>query len=491
MQSKLLGWLVAHISSKIHLGTISWYPQRQHFINTPVEISSDIFLAFRNRIKCSPVFHRCTASAFDRIFVETVDHRIAVGQFLHVPVPFLLSLFSTVIFFVLLSKQIMDVVEGTPGSIGIKAVIADRFEVRIGNMTDELDDKRFGTFPFVVAQFCLVVVIEPMDAVGLAVVFDDPAFCHGRTADIAEHILDAGIDIFGYFRGIRIIFESFLQSGIDIKSIVITRVPLVFRVEKLSIGSVFLAFQSDETKKLELKGLAQLFEAKMGEGLDLIFFRIVNELGNQSMDVGVPFQIASESMESGNHTELFDRGKVFEFIERVDPSGFFKFLVEIGADHDMHGIACGDKKEIEAGTILKEPAAQTIGNSEDKMAVADIETDGRGIGSDHAGILDAAGIAEAGMAAAWNAFLVMTDRAFEEIVAKKISAAQEHFHDRIEDAGAKSAVKEKRVNEGEVVGNHMANRMVNDVILKVMGIPGSLRVMVIENLVGKFSVHHK
>lgn len=166
----------------------------------------------------------------------------------------------------------MDVVEGTPGSIGIKAVIADRFEVRIGNMTDELDDKRFGTFPFVVAQFCLVVVIEPMDAVGLAVVFDDPAFCHGRTADIAEHILDAGIDIFGYFRGIRIIFESFLLSGIDIKSIVITRVQLVFRVEKLSIGSVFLAFQSDETKKLELKGLAQLFEVKMGEGLDLIFF---------------------------------------------------------------------------------------------------------------------------------------------------------------------------------------------------------------------------
>lgn len=44
------------------------------------------------------------------------------------------------------------------------------------------------------------------------------------------------------------------------------------------------------------------------------------------MDVGVPFQIASESMESGNHTELFDGGKVFEFIERVDPSGFLSFL---------------------------------------------------------------------------------------------------------------------------------------------------------------------
>ena len=107
MQSKLLGWLVAHISSKIHLGTISWYPQRQHFINTPVEISSDIFLAFRNRIKCSPVFHRCAASAFDRILVETVDHRIAVGQFLHVPVPFLLSLFSTVIFLLFIQSNIV------------------------------------------------------------------------------------------------------------------------------------------------------------------------------------------------------------------------------------------------------------------------------------------------------------------------------------------------------------------------------------------------
>ena len=109
-------------------------------------------------------------------------------------------------------------------------------------------------------------------------------------------------------------------------------------------------------------------------------------LGNEAVDMGVPFQIPAEGVE--------DHDKA-----RCEVHGFILLQEHTGND-------TGDRMEkaVEEGAVVKEKVAQLLINGEDTVAVGNINEFKRHRGSTFQGIFIAARGTEAAMAAEGDKF---------------------------------------------------------------------------------------
>ena len=326
----------------------------------------------------------------------------------------------------------MDMIELLAGSVGIEAIVTNVAEMRIRNMDDQFLDEFNGRFDHIITFFILVVMVKPMDNIGLLIVTDDAAFSDAGPAGITHIVGDARIDVIAMVFVFKF-FIFFLGPGMDVKSF-----RMIFIQDRFSALERRADFFFDEAKQFVLEGLSQFGEIEMGEELEGIFIRGIDQFRNEGMDMRIPFEITAKGMEGGDHAKMIDMAVVLEGIVR-ELDAFSPELADEGSiDKSRNGIASSDEEDIEVGSVLAEPVSETVRDGEDDMSVFGIKAERDGLGRKLFGIFDAAGITETRMAVSVDGGKVITMRVLTlKIIAAEINGiAEDRTLDIIKDARA-------------------------------------------------------
>ena len=329
----------------------------------------------------------------------------------------------------------MDMIELLAGSVGIEAIVTNVAEMRIRNMDDQFLDEFNGRFDHIITFFILVVMVKPMDNIGLLIVTDDAAFSDAGPAGITHIVGDARIDVIAMVFVFKF-FIFFLGPGMDVKSF-----RMIFIQARFSALERRADFFFDEAKQFVLEGLSQFGEIEMGEELEGIFIRGIDQFRNEGMDMRIPFEITAKGMEGGDHAKMIDMAVVLEGIVR-ELDAFSPELADEGSiDKSRNGIASSDEEDIEVGPVLAEPVSEAVRDGEDDMSVFGIEAERGGLDRKLFGIFDAAGITETRMAVSVDGSKVITMRVLAlKIIAAEINGiAKERTLNIVEDTGAGTA----------------------------------------------------
>ena len=329
----------------------------------------------------------------------------------------------------------MDMIELLAGSVGIEAIVTNVAEMRIRNMDDQFLDEFNGRFDHIITFFILVVMVKPMDNIGLLIVTDDAAFSDAGPAGITHIVGDARIDVIAMVFVFKF-FIFFLGPGMDVKSF-----RMIFIQDRFSALERRADFFFDEAKQFVLEGLSQSGEIEMGEELEGIFIRGIDQFRNEGMDMRIPFEITAKGMEGGDHAKMIDMAVVLEGIVR-ELDAFSPELADEGSiDKSRNGIASSDEEDIEVGPVLAEPVSEAVRDGEDDMSVFGIEAERGGLDRKLFGIFDAAGITETRMAVSVDGGKVITMRVLAlKIIAAEINgSAKERTLNIVEDTGAGTA----------------------------------------------------
>ena len=329
----------------------------------------------------------------------------------------------------------MDMIELLAGSVGIETIVTNVAEMRIRNMDDQFLDEFNGRFDHIITFFILVVMVKPMDNIGLLIVTDDAAFSDAGPAGITHIVGDARIDVIAMVFVFKF-FIFFLGPGMDVKSF-----RMIFIQDRFSALERRADFFFDEAKQFVLEGLSQFGEIEMGEELEGIFIRGIDQFRNEGMDMRIPFEITAKGMEGGDHAKMIDMAVVLEGIVR-ELDAFSPELADEGSiDKSRNGIASSDEEDIEVGPVLAEPVSEAVRDGEDDMPVFGIEAERGGLGRKLFGIFDAAGITETRMAVSVDGSKVITMRVLAlKIIAAEINGiAKERTLNIVEDTGAGTA----------------------------------------------------
>ena len=326
----------------------------------------------------------------------------------------------------------MDMIELLAGSVGIETIVTNVAEMRVRNMDDELLDEFDSRFDHIISLLILVVMVKPMDNIGLLIVTDDAAFSDAGPAGITHIVGDARIDVIAMVFVFKF-FIFFLGPGMDVKSF-----RMIFIQDRFSALERRGDFFFDEAQQFVLEGLSQFGEIEMGEELEGIFIRGIDQFRNEGMDMRIPLEITAKGMEGGDHAKMIDMAVVLEGIVR-ELDAFSPELADEGSiDKSRNGIASSDEEDIEVGPVLAEPVSEAVRDGEDDMSVFGIEAERGGLDRKLFGIFDAAGITETRMAVSVNSSKVMTMRVLTlKIIAAEINGiAEERALDMIKDARA-------------------------------------------------------
>ena len=329
----------------------------------------------------------------------------------------------------------MDMIELLAGSVGIEAIVTNVAEMRIRNMDDQFLDEFNGRFDHIITFFILVVMVKPMDNIGLLIVTDDAAFSDAGPAGITHIVGDARIDVIAMVFVFKF-FIFFPGPGMDVKSF-----RMIFIQDRFSALERRADFFFDEAKQFVLEGLSQFGEIEMGEELEGIFIRGIDQFRNEGMDMRIPFEITAKGMEGGDHAKMIDMAVVLEGIVR-ELDAFSPELADEGSiDKSRNGIASSDEEDIEVGPVLAEPVSEAVRDGEDDMSVFGIEAERGGLDRKLFGIFDAAGITETRMAVSVDGSKVITMRVLAlKIIAAEINGiAKERTLNIVEDTGAGTA----------------------------------------------------
>lgn len=329
----------------------------------------------------------------------------------------------------------MDMIELLAGSVGIETIVTNVAEMRVRNMDDELLDEFDSRFDHIISFLILVVMVKPMDNIGLLIVTDDAAFSDAGPAGITHIVGDARIDVIAMIFIFKF-FIFFLGPGIDIEA---------FGMFFVQDGSG--AFERgtdlflDEAQQFILEGLSELGEIEISEEFKGIIVRRIDQFRNEGMDMRIPLKITAKGMEGGDHAKMIDMAVVLEGIVR-ELDAFSPELADEGSiDKSRNGVACGDEEDIEVGPVLAEPVSEAVRDGEDDMSVFGIEAERCGLDRKLFGIFDAAGITETRMAVSVDGSKVITMRvlALKRIAAEINGIAEERTLNIVEDTGAGTA----------------------------------------------------
>ena len=329
----------------------------------------------------------------------------------------------------------MDMIELLAGSVGIEAIVTNVAEMRIRNMDDQFLDEFNGRFDHIITFFILVVMVKPMDNIGLLIVTDDAAFSDAGPAGITHIVGDARIDVIAMVFVFKF-FIFFLGPGMDVKSF-----RMIFIQDRFSALERRADFFFDEAKQFVLEGLSQFGEIEMGEELEGIFIRGIDQFRNEGMDMRIPFEITAKGMEGGDHAKMIDMAVVLEGIVSELDAFSLELTDEGSIDKSRNGVACSGEEEIEIRSVLAEPVSEAVRDGEDDMPVFGIEAERGGLGRKLFGIFDAAGITETRMAVSVDGSKVITMRVLAlKIIAAEINGiAKERTLNIVEDTGAGTA----------------------------------------------------
>ena len=326
----------------------------------------------------------------------------------------------------------MDMIELLTRCIGVESIAADIAKMAVRNMDDQFLDEFDGRLDDIITLFIFVIMIIPMDDIGLFIITDDAAFSDAGPAGITHIVGNARVDVVAVIFVFKF-FIFFLGPGIDIKA---------FGMFFVQDGSGAFERGADlflnEAQQFILKGFSELGEIEMSEEFEGIIVRRIDQFRNEDMDMRVPFEITAKGMEGGDHAKMIDMAVVLEgIVSELD--AFSPELADEGSiNKSRDSVTSSDEEDIEVGSVLAEPVSETVRDGEDDMSVFGIKAERDGLGRKLFGIFDAAGITETRMAVSVDGGKVITMRVLTlKIIAAEINGiAEERTLNIIKDARA-------------------------------------------------------
>ncbi|MCU7378805.1 hypothetical protein OBO34_10610 [Clostridiales Family XIII bacterium ASD5510] len=293
----------------------------------------------------------------------------------------------------------MDQLFGSLVRHGIKAVIAEHVESFFWDMDDQLLNEIMGMLR---QGDGLVIFMAPVPVGHMGAVIGRYAgLCHDGPADIPGDVFCNG------HGGVELVFGR----GIDVEPVRILPV-------KGGDKGIELWKGEDTGVKGGLHVCQQgchplLPEHGVREVPELLPFRDLtgSPLGDEHMDVRVPFQVTAEGMQCGDHA----RPEVLLMVLAVKPVGEY--------------LGGGPEEDMEEAAVLTEVGAQLLRDGEDNMAVPAVdELEGDGIGTVRL-VGGAAGVAETAVAAERDEFVCAAVRAYVEGAAEvRVTAVDSLLH---------------------------------------------------------------
>ena len=326
----------------------------------------------------------------------------------------------------------MNMIELLARCIGVEPIAADIAKMAVRNMDDQFLDEFDGRLDDIITLFIFVIMIIPMDDIGLFIKTDDAAFSDAGPAGITHIVGNARVDVVAVIFVFKF-FIFFLGPGMDVKSF-----RMIFIQDRFSALERRADFFFDEAKQFVLEGLSQFGEIEMGEELEGIFIRGIDQFRNEGMDMRIPFEITAKGMEGGDHAKMIDMAVVLEgIVSELD--AFSPELADEGSiNKSRDSVTSSDEEDIEVGSVLAEPVSEMVRDGEDDMSVFGIKAERDGLGRKLFGIFDAAGITETRMAVSVDGGKVITMRVLTlKIIAAEINGiAEDRTLDIIKDARA-------------------------------------------------------
>ena len=298
----------------------------------------------------------------------------------------------------------MDMIELLARCIGVEPIAADIAKMAVRNMDDQFLDEFDGRLDDIITLFIFVIMIIPMDDIGLFIKTDDAAFSDAGPAGITHIVGNARVDVVAVIFVFKF-FIFFLGPGIDIKA---------FGMFFVQDGSG--AFERgadlflDEAQSFILEGLSELGEIEMSEEFEGIIVRRIDQFRNEGMDMRVPLEITAKGMEGGDHAKMIDMAVVLEGIVSELDAFSPELADERSINKSRDSVTSSDEEDIEVGSVLAEPVSETVRDGEDDMSVFGIKAERDGLGRKLFGIFDAAGITETRMAVSVDGGKVITMR---------------------------------------------------------------------------------
>ena len=111
----------------------------------------------------------------------------------------------------------MDMIELLARCIGVEPIAADIAKMAVRNMDDQFLDEFDGRLDDIITLFIFVIMIIPMDDIGLFIKTDDAAFSDAGPAGITHIVDNARVDVVAVIFVFKF-FIFFLGPGIDIKA---------------------------------------------------------------------------------------------------------------------------------------------------------------------------------------------------------------------------------------------------------------------------------
>lgn len=224
----------------------------------------------------------------------------------------------------------------------IKTIIAEHVETFFRNVNDETLDKVMcgNAFDYFLVIFMALIPKGNMRTV----IADDARLCHRRSSDIADNV-------FGNCRSrIKIRFWS-----MHIKAILVNKVELAYEMQEFRIREI-------EGKKFLLQivkkcGHPAFAQHDIGEIVKLFPWSdlAAGTFGKKHVDMRIPFEIATKSMQDAHHAEL----KLFFFVLSQSPI--------------LNDLCSRAEKDVKQSAIFTKIWAEFLSNGEDNMAVPAVD----------------------------------------------------------------------------------------------------------------------
>ena len=187
-------------------------------------------------------------------------------------------------------------------------------------------------------------------------------------AEIAADVFSysVGVTLIGFSINIETVFVVSVDRGLDLFE------------RRADLGFQFI--QERSLEGIPHKTVAEVWEGTPEAGVT------DTALGDEAVDVGIPFEVTAKGMEDTDKTG----SKAFGFIVFVE--------------HTENDAFCGSKKAVEEGTVGKEEGPELFRNGEDAVAVGDVQDlKGHGRGTVN-GVFRTAGGTETAVAAERDKF---------------------------------------------------------------------------------------
>jgi len=170
----------------------------------------------------------------------------------------------------------------------------------------------------------------------------------------------------------------------------------------------------DQIEERFLKGFPQGLIGKKLHGLK-VAKTVEHALGDEGVDVGIPFQVAAKSMADRNESGCIKHG--------------FPMFLKNPLDYGVSRL----EQEAQPAAILAEEAAQFVGNGEDDVSVGAINAKRSDGGGTSFGILDSARIAKTVLACVVDDIKITAIRTLIKRVPEKTGRTIPHVLDALED----------------------------------------------------------